>query len=68
MGPDTFGAAETVDQAPQLSVCLSRDLAKPPYPGVPIYQSATILGDLAGLSQRKITPKDWKAFFKYRVL
>lgn len=39
-------------------------LQGPPPPGVTIHQSKAIPGDLAGLSQRKTTQNDWKAFFK----
>lgn len=66
--PGTFGAAETVDLFPNLSICLSCDFAESPHPGVIIYQSEATPGDLAGLSQRKTTQNDWKAFFKSKVL
>lgn len=46
------------DWAPVLSTRLSCDLAKSPQPGVVIYQSEAIPGDLAGLSQRKTTQND----------
>lgn len=68
MGPNPFRTTETLDLALHLSICLSRDLAKSPHQGVTIYLSVAILADLAGLSQRKVLRKDWRAFFKCRVL
>lgn len=68
MGPSPFRTTETLDLALHLSISLSRDLAKSPHQGVTIYLSVVILADLAGLSQRKIIRKDWRTFFKCRVL
>lgn len=62
MEPDAFGVTETIDLFPDLSICLSCDLAKSPHSGVVIHQPETIPGGLAGLSQGKTTQNDWKDF------
>lgn len=64
MAPHTLGVTETVEPSPGLAVCPSRDL----HPGVVMYPSESIPGDLAELSQRKPTQSDGNAFFKHKVL